>query len=321
MAWRKAIAVIGAVLLIAVSFVGPMIPPSLRKNNIDVEITDVEKFDPTVDGFQFSNGDFTAKVKKSIRNIKEDFESSSLADEIPPEYWVVFQLLIRGLLWLQKGYCGGMVFTAKQYFENPDQLPPGYLCTHEIPISDPTTTDKIIHNQWVTQAIGDNYLLKWLLLRLGDDPSGLVPMNNEVEWILQQIDNQQVVELTVFDQSWSSGIDWFMAHSVLAYDYMTIGNDICIIVYGPNRGNAVGGQNITLTEDAAGNYKIKDGVAYIETFEITRFGSREAPIWGWTWLNLLNYIDELPLHVIEYIMQEATEHAEMFTECARCVLP
>jgi len=271
----------------------------------------LRKFNPLIDGFQFSNDAFTEKIIMSLEEIREEFESSPLSHEIPSSYWVLFELLIRGLISAQKGYCGGMVFTAKEYFEHPDRLPPGYLCTHDIPITDTTMTEKLIYNQWITQAFGDQYFLKWLLLRLGDAPSGLMPMNNEVEWILQQIDQQKVVELTVFDPSWSSGLDWFMSHVVLAYDYKMTGNSIYLYVYGPNLG---GTQTIWLTKDTGGNYKIANGVAYLETFAINRLGSREAPLWGQTWGNVLNYLDELLSHVIEYVMQKATEYTEIFVK-------
>jgi len=91
----------------------------------------VRRFDPLTDGFQFSNDDFTEKIIMSLEEIKEEFESSPLSNEIPSTYWVLFELLIRGLISAQKGYCGGMVFTAKQYFENPSQLPSGYSCTYD----------------------------------------------------------------------------------------------------------------------------------------------------------------------------------------------
>jgi len=172
--------------------------------------------------------------------------------------------------------------------------------------------EKVIYNQWITQAFEDQYFLKWLLLRLGDAPSGFMPMNNEVQWILQQIDQQRVVELTVFDPSWCSGLDWFLSHVVLAYDYKIIGHNTYLYVYGPNLGNSVGGQIIPLTKDIEGNYEIAGEVANIETFAINRFGSREAPLWGQTWSNVLNYLHELLSHVIEYVMQKATEYIEVF---------
>jgi len=276
------------------------------------------RFSPIVDGFQFSNNEFTTKIKMSIEEIRDYFESSQLATAIPRQYWTIFIYLIQAVAWAQQGYCGGMVLTAEQYFENPWLLPSGYSQAHDIPLTDTTTTALISSNQWITQLIADDYLLKWLLLRLGDDPSGLVPLNDEIEWILQQLDQKNVVKLTVFDPSF----DWWASHAVLAYDYATIGNNIYLKIYGPNLGNVVngqwyykgnwyntdseGGQTIHLVKDGEGNYEVADGVTYIEGFEITRLGSREAPIWGWTWVNLLNYIHEILQHVIEYLIREGT---------------
>jgi hypothetical protein len=298
----------------------------------DVEVfTGARVFSPIIDGFQFSNNQFNNKMIKSIEEIAADFESSQVAQELPRWSWSLFESAIQAACWAQQGYCGGMVYTADYYFDHPEELGTlGYSCVHDIPITDQETNGHIIYNQWVTQYIEDNYYLKWWLLRLGDDPCGLVSFDMEVEWILNELDKGNTVKLSVFDPSWNQGLEWFKGHAVLAYQYEVSGNDVYLQVYGPNYGNqsgqyypakpgvlystqSDGGQIIHLTKTTGGHYSIVDWTdsqykaAFIEGFKITRFGSEEAPTWGLTWVDVLKHAGEILSHIKEFLVEEGVK--------------
>jgi parallel beta-helix repeat protein len=296
-----------------------------------------KRFSPIIDGFQFSNNQFTLKTKESIEKVAEDFESSQLAQTIPRVLWPLFEYPIQAIGLAQKGYCGGMTYTAEQYFNHPDQLPSGYTNTHDIDMANQETMYQIIYHQWVTQFLEDDYYLKWWLLRLGDDPCGLVPFDKELEWIMSELDKGKPVELTLFDVSWNTGREYFMGHAVLAYDYKEVENDIDLYIYGPNYGNTTlytyqhrqsfsyttgldGGQRIHLTKDADGNYEIVDWAdpdykaACVEGFKITRLGSTEAPTWGLGWSDVLSHVGEILPRVKEFLVSVGTSLLSIIAE-------
>lgn len=262
------------------------------------------KFDPYKDGFSFSNNEFTEKVVKSLEEIKQQFEMSPISSEIPQIYWLPFELSIHALIMMQMGYCGGMTITAREYYENPQLLPQGYSYTRSIPfekITETSTFNRIVLNQWWTQIFRDNYFLKWWLIRLGNGPSGLVPFNAEINWILQQLDQNKTVDIIAF---LSSEYPWFLSHALLAYDYKPIGDKIYLYVYGPN---SMGTQIIFIKKDSDGNYILEEQL--VDCLPICRIGSRDGPLFELIWNDVLAHAAEIILHIIEYVMQKATEYA------------
>jgi hypothetical protein len=274
------------------------------------------RFSPMADGFSFSNNDFTEKMKRPLQEIREQFSSSALASEIPQYQWYIFEYLLQAVEWTQKGYCGGMVKTAQYYYENPSSLPSGYSQTYDIPITETSTNNLIITNQW-SQFIDGHGLFKWLLLRLGNELTGLVPSKEEIDWILEQLDERKTVVLTVFDPS----LGWLLSHAVLAYDYEEDGNHVYLKVYGPNLGNvqnglfedndgnlfvtdSQGGQIIHLVRNVDGSYLLDSGVAHIDGLKVTKLGSQEAPTWGLSVATLVPYMPEIVFNVMNYLAEE-----------------
>jgi hypothetical protein len=273
-------------------------------------------FSPMENGFSFSNTEFTGKMKRPIQEIREQFSSFALANEIPQYQWAIFEYLLQAVEWTQQGYCGGMVKTAQLYYETPSSLPSGYSQTYDIPITETSTHTLITINQW-NQFIDGQGLFKWLLLRLGDEPTGLVPSKEEIDWILEQLDQRTTVRLTVFDPS----LEWMLSHAVLAYDYEESGNDIYLKVYGPNLGNvqnglfedtegnmfetdSQGGQTIHLVRNADGSYMLDSGVVYVDGLKVTKLGSQEAPTWGLSVATLVPYMPEIVFNVMNYLVDE-----------------
>jgi hypothetical protein len=269
-------------------------------------------FSPDINGFSFSNNDFTEKEKKSLIDasvdISNDILQSPIGSIVPPEFYQTVADLANQLAMLQQGYCGGIVLTAKQYYENPSNLPNGYSNAHSI--SGPSnanvpqeTRDLIWHNQWINQYLSNPGILKYWSLSLGNAPSGLVPFNDEVNWIIKQLDQGKTVTLSLFQED-----PWYLSHAVLAYDYLksSSGNDLYIYVYGPNYGNqpnksgtyyatdSKGGQTIHLTRDEKGNYAIANGKIELEGFRFFRLGASESPL-GVNWGSLVSHIGDIAL--------------------------
>jgi hypothetical protein len=295
-------------------------------------------FSPLIDGFQFSNNDFTDQMKDAIRatasNLEIDFaneyESSSLGQAISPTYDYLIEQVAEAILWSQKGYCGGMALTAKEYFITPSLLPSGVTSTYQI-LTPPETQNevmyRIVFNQYVTQTLDSTRFRKFFALRLGQNPSGLVSFNDEVDWILSQLDAGQPVDLTLF----SEDLQYFMAHAVLAYDYSNQGNDVYIDVYGPNLGNlannpvtlnghvystdASGSQQIHLVKDAQGNYAIANGEFYLEGFRFSRFGSCSSPIGVLNWPTFFMNLPEIASQLLEYLVNEGSKLLVAQAEC------
>ena len=244
-------------------------------------------FTPSVDGLGFTNSEFNQKMKSLIRTKEQDFVLSSVFKKIPEVFYSFFDRLFDFLLWTQGGYCGGMTYTVQQYFENESLLPEGYSRVVAIEMSDPAVNRRIIVNQYF-QIFEFKSLFKELMLREGYGSTGLVPNRNEIDWILEQLDQNCTVRLTVIDLE---EFEWYIAHSVLAYNYKDEDNLVSIDVYGPNKGAV--NQSICLLRGADGDYDLLGGKQDLDSFDIERVGCGRAPFWWETWVNLLFYSPEL----------------------------
>jgi hypothetical protein len=267
------------------------------------------QFVPNVNGFGFDNTYFTDDQKKSISeasvDVSNEIQQSALGNVVPSQFYQTIGDLAIQFANIQKGYCGGMVRVAKQYYLDPMSLPSGFSSAAQISSSNiPQDTRSLIwREQWVTQTLSSPGILKFWALSLGTTPSGLVPFNDEVSWIISELDQGKPVSLALFQQD-----PWDVSHCVLAYDYLKLNSrDLYLYVYGPNYGNqpnssginyktdSVAGQTIHLTLDSSGNYAIANGEIDIEGMRFFRIGATESSL-GVSWQTLGPHLGEIIEH-------------------------
>jgi Tol biopolymer transport system component len=265
---------------------------SIGRDGPDSEIFVMSKqrrFDPLIDGFGFNNPPLTPKAIQSIIDIFGRLKESSITDRIPDMIlgWTIF-IMERD----SKGLCGGMVDAAIHYFEHPETIPDGYEQLVDVPQDLVLGT---IEDFQIGQFFDSHGLLKQLLLRLGDDPAGLLSLDDEVAWIKQQTDQHKLVKLMVRDPDFS----FFSNHAVLAYDVKTEDDgNILIEIYGPNRHKEK--QWIELTRDENGKLKILNDQYPLDGFVITRFSSEDGPT-TLDWSKVAEYSERIVAEIIEWI--------------------
>ena len=74
--------------------------------------------------------------------------------------------------------------------------------------------------------------MKHFLCKIGDSPSGFLNINSEVDYIKNQIDNGRITTISVDGPNFS----FYTSHAVVAVDYNETGNELKLILYGPNHG-------------------------------------------------------------------------------------
>jgi len=249
-----------------------------------------EKFDPKVNGFGFPNPPITPKVIQSFIDILRQLHESPVTPKIsqPVLSWAIHYMERDS-----KGLCGGMVDAAINYFEHPDRIPSGYNRLVDVPKSQVLGT---IEEFQVAQFLDTHGLLKHLLLRLGDDPCGLLSLDDEVAWIKQQTDQNKPVKLIVIDPDFS----FFASHAVLAYDVLEEENNLIIKLYGPNRPREE--QWIELTYNGLGRLEIVNGMYPVDGFVVNRFASEDGPT-SLDWDKVVEYKDTLVARLLERLKE------------------
>ncbi len=209
------------------------------------------KFEFERDNFSFENFDHRPL------SFDESYETLKLAEWTKsfPD-WAV-KLLANLLVELNEranGYCWGMPYTAKYYYENPEIFKvnyPEYSCLYEVPEEE--IVPEIVRNQWLS-VFTDETILYNSILFLGK----FQVIEEQVDYILSRLDNN-CPELIMFDIP--NGF-----HVVLAYDYeITDSNYIIIQTYDSNNCE----NSIYLTFfDQAGEYELQE--SYLaEKYEYT----------------------------------------------------
>ncbi|SDM54205.1 hypothetical protein SAMN04487949_2014 [Halogranum gelatinilyticum] len=209
------------------------------------------RFDPAVDGLGFRNwstADLTfpehdhtqvseTEIRRTIkRDWKDPLESlfdvsvnglpSALINTIAEQLYVTANQLSS-----TNGHCYGMVFTAQQYFEQPETVPfdvdaPSEVAHPETPTDDPDygpVADEIDLYQ-TSQALN---LHAWFGRR-----NLLVPQwidyERQLENLTAVVDDRGTAGITVFDPATK------LAHQVLVYGYETETDGVRLYVYDPN---------------------------------------------------------------------------------------
>jgi len=256
--------------------------------------THFEKFNPKTNGFGFPNPSLTPRVIQSLIDILVSLQVSPVTPKISESMlaWIIY-FLERD----SKGLCGGMVDSAIDYFENPYKIPNGFTRLVDVPQNH---VQDAIENYQVAQFFDAHGLLKHLLLRLDDNPSGLLSLDDEVAWINQQTNQNKPVKLIVIDPDFG----FFSAHAVLVYDVLKEENNVIMKLYGPNRPREE--QWIELTYDEFGRLEIVNGAYPVDGFEIARFASENGPT-SLDWRKVTEYIDTLITELIERLKEEFGE--------------
>ena len=257
---------------------------------ITITLTPIHvRFSPLIDGYSFDN--WIPKESVSFWDALEAISSASWSSSVPSTYWPILAWLSLAVHNLQFGNCFGMSYTAKYYYQNPLLFVsnyPSYSNLYEVGM--PTASPEIVTNQFPGQLIISPYLINIAIISLG-----LSSLNEQIPWILSQLDDYHVVQLYLARPILDSNI-LHVFHSVLVYDYELVGNQVRLHVYDPNHGGDT--RYVVLSKDEYENYEILGGNAIIE-YDVTQIAAGEFHDMGWSLL--AGYINELVQLVYEIV--------------------
>ena len=219
-----------------------------------------EAFDPAVHGFNFPNwggecgcrewGDaecgseffeelcpqedqwkleFTPQHRVGVESVGDIVGTWLLSDE---RSGLGLELLTRLVHTLQSrqtitnGHCYGMVFTAKEFFENPDHLPESVGVASEIhtPVAYQTVGDSIRIAQ--TEQILESETVFIAQIAFEEDR---IDLEKSMTLIEEELDQGEVVPVGLGEVDESGG------HQVLVYDYEENGETVEFYCYDPNQ--------------------------------------------------------------------------------------
>jgi len=256
------------------------------------------RFSPTSDGYQFDN----SALSKVTVSFQSAYAAIKSAQWVPP---TTDELTLSLLAWLSLivqnqisfGNCFGMSYTAKYYYENPSALSakyPGYQNLHALSMV--TASPEVIANQFPGQEMIPPFLFNAILTYFG-----YKSLNDDMQWLMNQIDNYHVVQLYVFNP--------VFLHSVLVYDFVNSPNALVLKVYNPNEHDST--DYIYLVKDQSGNFALYDtGTSndLVHMYHLTDIGCGEHDSVDW------NIIDKLEhdARVLDFIWNFAKSAGQSF---------
>jgi outer membrane protein assembly factor BamB len=262
------------------------------------------KFNPMWDGFGFSNNDFTETVSLKLDEIKQRLKEKPISMKI--DEWLQVELIDLYQRY-QKGYCSGMVLAAKYYYENPDKLPSGYKALIEVPKEEVISTIISYQHAWYFL---DDYLLKWVLLQLGDEPCGLLSLEDQLAWLKSELNKGNVASAVVIGYPEDNG-GQYISHAVLVVDYADEGSMITLRVYGPNKPESF--QSVELVRDQNGKIKIAGGKTELEYFTISRIAIMDAPTIV-SWEQISNHMSQIVNMIVNEIKKASLDLIDYFKQ-------
>jgi len=166
---------------------------------------------------------------------------------------------------LQSGYCFGMAYTAKHYYENPEVFKTNYPeCSNLIEVKKDQISPEIKTNQLV-QYVTQPYYFNGILLIL-EMPN----MEEQIPYILEQLDNNHPV---IIGLDVNGGKD-FKYHAVLAYNYTLADEreepteEVTLNMYDSNFPNEI--QTIKFCLNQTGQYNISEECVFIDIYKATK---------------------------------------------------
>jgi len=248
-------------------------------------------FSPTVDGFQFNND--IPKQAVSYSDALSAITSASWAQSIPSQYRPMFAFFSVEVNQMQWGNCFGMSYTAKQYYENPDAFAskyPNYSSMYAV--SESVVSSEILANQCPGQELMQPYLFNLAVTYLG-----LNSLNQEAQYIMNEVDNYQVVQLYLINHN-----NPFFLHSVLVFNYEISQNNLVLEVYDPNHQGET--RTIWLNKDQSGNYVLERTGApndMVTEYGLTNIGAGEYTNINWS--IIADHMNELVQTVENFLSQ------------------
>jgi len=264
--------------------------------NPEYLIDEKKRFSPLIDGYSFNNQ--IPKESVSFWDALEAISTVSWSSTVPVNYLPALAWLSTAVHNLQLGNCFGMSYTAKYYYEHSllfDSNYPSFAYMYEVDMT--TASPEILTNQFPGQLIIPPSLIDNALVSLG-----LTSLDEEVPWILSQLDSYNVVQLSLARPNPESGIVHTF-HSVLVYDYELVGDQVRLYIYDPNHQGAT--RYIVLSTDGHGSYEILGGNVVSE-YEVTQIAAGE--FYDISWSTISGYVDEL----VQLVYELATSSCDDF---------
>lgn len=254
-------------------------------------------FSPTTDGYQFSNTipKETVSFESAYAAIASALWVPSTTDRFTLSFLAWLSLIVQNQL--NFGNCFGMSYTAKYYYENPSAFSakyPGYQNLHALSMA--TASPEIIANQFPGQEVMSPFLYNAILTYFG-----LKSLNDDMQWLMNQIDNYHVVQLYVFNP--------VFLHSVLVYDYVLSPNALTLKVYNPNEQDTT--DYIYLVKDQNGNFALHNTGStddLVNMYHLTDVGCGEHNSVDWSIIHNLEH----DARVLDFIWNLAKSTGQYF---------
>jgi hypothetical protein len=234
--------------------------------------TQIQRFNPSINGFGFDNYAIDSGCKVlSLLQIIQGWQNKGMP-KLETPYVVLVGLYALYAYWLHGGgHCYGISHAAVEYYDHPEFLPSGYTCAHDIMTRDESS---IVQNK--IEDLHSAQLLDWQ-----DVATNLI-------YNLIKGENPTVLQLEIasikatLDQGRPDFVDmhaWWMKdgkrnegwHSVVAYDYSTVGTETWLKFYdsnGANHGFADHDRTMKFGPDDIGTYGILDDGDTLVNFNI-----------------------------------------------------
>jgi hypothetical protein len=211
--------------------------------------TDVDGFDPAVDGFGFDNyatppespGPETVLSRGELREHLRTYGWDGLDERVPtvsnarldvPVGTVADRLYANAnRLFGTRGYCYGMAAAAQWYAEEPAAIPVDQASASEItdvdaPVAEPSRSpvrddvERLHRSQFLDP---EAWARRWPLLR-----PALIDYRAQAEELRRALDSVGTVGVTI------SGSDVLAGHYILLYEYEVIDDGVQFVAYDPN---------------------------------------------------------------------------------------
>ena len=218
------------------------------------------QFQMETDTFSFAN---FKKEPLSYEDTIEVLESAEWTSSFPDWALRLLADVVMEMSNRSEGNCWGMAYTAKYYYENPEEFKnkyPEYSTINELKKEE--IAPEIIYNQEISQGIMQKYLFNWILYCLE-----IAKLEEQIPFVLEQIDNNQP-EIIVIDLNSRKETAY---HAVLAYNYTLShgGEEVTLHIYDSNFPGEL--QNITLLNQT-GKYSVQE-MDFTVDYQTTRLAA------------------------------------------------
>jgi len=298
--------------------------------DVDIKYTTIviskqmARFNPSINGFGFNNyGMVPSCPAYSISQIVTEWMKSGWPEDMPVGSRVLFAIYAYYMISSAQGHCYGMSHAAVDYYYHPESLPSGYSCANDIKSVDESSIVKQkIESLHHGQVLDWSSVLETLLYDIINKGQSPTILQLEIESVKAMLDLSRPDFVNMHAWWMKDGKRNEGWHSVVAYDYTTVGTETWLKFYDSNSGTSQGypdhDRTMKFGTGANGRYGIIDDGSTSVNFDIV-FNAMNPATWTWDIINgnvkkLVDWLKDKLSELWGAIEQLATEARDLFIE-------